>query len=117
MNLPNIKESDIQNAIIELLQRSGYIAWRNSVGARKFKNQTGEARWVRFGQPGFSDIFAIQPGTGKFVALECKVPTKKHSATPEQLKFIEQVKAQGGIAAVVCSSEEAATLLKIPGLF
>lgn len=117
MNKLPIKEHDIQNAIIELLQYQGYFTWRQNTGAAPFTDRHGTRQWVKFGQPGFSDIFAIQPGTGRFCALEVKHPDRRKTATVAQLKFIEDVKAQGGLAAVVCSTQEAATVLGLKGLF
>lgn len=105
-----ITEHEIMNSIIDLLNYEGYYVWRNNTGAQKY-NYNGRDRWVRFGQPGFSDVFAIQPRTGKFVALEVKHPSRKNSATYQQLEFIRKVKEQGGIASVVSSTEEVVTLL------
>lgn len=111
MKLPESSEKQIQNAIIELLNYEKYFVWRNNTGAQKFQNADGPTRWIRFGQPGFSDIFAIQPKTGRFVALEVKTPRTRNSATRFQLDFIQRVQEQGGIAAIVTSTEDVVTLL------
>src|SRR5581483_1852290 len=116
MKLPNQSEHQIQTSIIDLLRYENYYVWRNNTGAQKFQNANGPTRWVRFGQPGFSDIFAIQPKTGRFVALEVKTPTTKNRATHEQQQFIQRVQEQGGIAAIVCSTQEVVTLLGLKTL-
>lgn len=115
--LPALSEHQIQSAIIDLLRYENYYVWRNNVGAAPYiSSKTGKKQWVRFGQPGFSDIFAIQPGTGKFIALEVKTPKTRNNATRFQLDFIRQIQEKGGIAAVVCSTEEVVALLGIKAL-
>lgn len=115
--LPPISEHLIMNTIIDLLRYNNYLVWRNNVGARPWTDKYGRKKFIRFGKPGFSDIFAIQPKTGIFIALECKRPETRKDVTPAQQDFINQVNDKGGIAAVVCSSQEAATVLGIKGLF
>lgn len=118
MQLPNnyynksIHEKDIQNSIIELLKYHGYFCWRNNTGASKYRNSSGYERWVRFGQPGFSDIFAIQPRSGKFIGIEVKRDAK-HKPTPAQTEFLNQVNAKGGIGFVAWSIEQVAERLDI----
>ena len=116
MNKLPISEHKIMDSILDLLRYQGYFCWRNNTGASKYTNKYGQERFIRFGQPGFSDIFAIQPGTGKFVAIEVKTPKTRNNATRFQLDFIRQVQEKGGIAAVVCSPEECAIVLGIKGL-
>jgi len=113
--LPSVSEHAIMNAIIDLLRYENYYVWRNNTGAQKH-TYNGRERWVRFGKPGFSDIFAVQPKTGRFIALEVKTPRTKNSATRFQLDFIQRIKDQGGIAAVVCSAEEVIALLDLKTL-
>jgi len=114
--LPEISEHKIQDSIIDLLRYQGYFVWRNNTGATRYENKAGQQRFIRFGLPGFSDIFAIQPGTGKFIALEVKTPKTRNRATPAQVDFIQRVKDQGGIAAIVTDPSEVATVLGIKGL-
>lgn len=115
-NLLPIRESDIQNAVLELLQRNNYYAWRQNTGAAPFYDKRGVKSWVKFGQPGFADIMAVSPN-GTFVALEIKHPARRKTVTAAQEKFLADIKAHNGIASVICSVEEAATLLNIRGLF
>ncbi len=76
--------------------------WRSNVGA--LRDETG--RLVRYGLcDGASDILGIvrvvptqlEWGTGRFFALECKMPGKKPTAAQEA--FLELVRARGGFAA------------------
>lgn len=114
LSKPN--EHKIMDSIQDLLRYNGYLVWRNNVGGRPWTDKYGRKKYVKFGQPGHSDLFAIQRGTGKFCAFEIKRPETRKTATPAQLDFINQVKEQGGIAAVVCSAEECAAILGIKGL-
>ena len=87
------------------LSEAGCLIWRNNVGV--LKNAAGIP--IRFGLAvGSSDLIGIAPG-GRFLAVEIKTPTGK--ATPEQLRFIEAVRARGGIAGIARSPAEALALL------
>lgn len=61
----------------------------------------------KFSQSGASDILCCI--NGRFVALEVKTATGK--VTPLQWLFIDQVKAAGGVAAVVRSVEDVKVVL------
>lgn len=92
------------------------------------------ARFVTFGlgaaggrsNPGTSDLLGwvsqeITPEmVGQWVAILAAVEVKDlGSATPEQLRFIDQVRAAGGLAGVAHNVEEAAQILGIqitPGM-
>ena len=54
------------------------------------------------GYPGISDILGCYKG--KMIAIELKSP--KGNATPDQLRFIENVKDAGGIAFIAKSLDE-----------
>ena len=100
-----MKESDIQRLIMLALSEAGCLIFRNNVGV--LKNAAGIP--IRFGLAvGSSDLIGIAPG-GRFLAVEIKTPTGK--ATTEQLRFIEAVRARGGIAGIARSPAEALALL------
>lgn len=109
-------EHVIMNSIMDLLRYNNYLVWRVNVGGTKYEDKHGKKQFVRFGQAGHSDIFAVQPG-GRFVSLEVKTPARRKLATQFQLDWLQKVRDKGGIADVVCSVEEAAQLLGIRGLF
>ena len=100
-----MKEQDIQRLIMLALSEAGCLIWRNNTGV--LKNAAGIP--IRFGLcVGSSDLIGIAPG-GRFLAVEIKTP--KGKATPEQLRFIEAVRARGGIAGIARSPAEALALL------
>lgn len=100
-----MREQDIQRLIMLTLSEAGCLIFRNNVGV--LKNAAGIP--IRFGLAvGSSDLIGIAPG-GRFLAVEIKTPTGK--ATPEQLRFIEAVRARGGIAGIARSPAEALALL------
>ena len=84
------------------------ILMRNNVGSLEDKR----GRWVQFGlMKGSSDLIGIRKADGKFVALEVKLTGKK--PTEEQKNFIDVIRKNGGIAAVVTSVEEALSALSM----
>ena len=100
-----MKESDIQRLIMLALSESGCLIWRNNSGV--LKNAAGIP--IKFGLcVGSSDLIGLTPA-GRFLAVEIKTPTGK--ATPEQLRFIEAVRARGGVAGIARSPAEALALL------
>lgn len=100
-----MKESDIQRLIMLALSEAGCIIWRNNTGV--LKNAAGIP--IKFGLcVGSSDLIGITP-SGRFLAVEIKTP--KGKATPEQIRFIEAVRARGGIAGIARSPAEALALL------
>jgi ribosomal protein S19 len=121
-----------------ILQRIRLAASRIP-GVRLFRNNVGKAwmgkvikqtpemvvlqnpRFVQFGlQVGSGDLIGWKPVTitpdmvgqklAVFVSLECKTETGK--AKPEQINWMQQVSAAGGIASVVRSEEGAESALK-----
>lgn len=100
-----MKESDIQRLIMLALSEAGCVVWRNNTGV--LKNAAGIP--IKFGLcVGSSDLIGIAPG-GRFLAVEIKTP--KGKATPEQIRFIDAVRARGGIAGIARSPAEAVALL------
>lgn len=96
-------EHGIQTAIIEYLAYNGFKVWKNNVGAiREGK------RFVRFGQVGSSDIFAVKGG--KFYSIECKTPSGQ--LTESQALWIEDIKLHGGVAFVARSLDDVIEKLK-----
>ena len=100
-----MREQDIQRLIMLALSEAGCLIFRNNVGV--LKNAAGIP--IKFGLcVGSSDLIGLTP-TGRFLAVEIK--TSKGRATPEQLRFIEAVRARGGIAGIARSPAEALALL------
>lgn len=97
-------ETPLTYDAIAYLRAFGFIAWRQNSGVARYKSDDGHARRVEFGFPGLSDVGAIHPGSGRYVAVETKVPGKK--ATIEQREFLDEVNAAGGAGFVVHSLDE-----------
>ena len=110
-------ESAILKQIMMLCSRGACRLLRNNSGA--FQDKRGQ--WVRYGvgNPGGSDLLGWRTVTvteemvGAKIAVFCAIEVKaaKGKPIPEQVQFIDTVKAAGGIAGVARSPEEAAALL------
>lgn len=100
---PAVHESDIQRWARIALRAAGIYFVE--------VNHTAQARGMQRGTTkGTSDFIAIQPRTGRFVALEFKVPGGKLSDA--QVAFRDSVVGAGGIYAVVTSAEQALAAVK-----
>jgi len=78
------------------------------------ENQVG-GLWIKihggaYQQSGIADILGVVDG--RFVALEVKIPERKERVTKLQARFLEQVRQEGGIAAVVTDHHEALYIVK-----
>lgn len=101
-----MKESDIMRACILALSGAGCLIWRNNTGV--LPDRQGVP--IRFGLcVGSSDLIGITPD-GRFLAIETK--TAKGRIRPEQQRFIDAVRAKGGIAGIARSPEDALDLLR-----
>ena len=112
-------ETKVQRLIMLALSEAGCIVWRNeTAGAWVGKKlhhagqqvTLGDARFMPFGLcVGSSDLISIT-AEGKFMAIEVKTATGR--ASKEQLNFISQVKANGGLAGIARSAEDALKILR-----
>ncbi len=101
-----IKESDIQKAILEYLQYSGYYVWKNhSTGIFNAKG----GGFIPTGKPGVSDILGILPN-GRFLAIEVKKP--KGRLSEHQVQFIDDINKNKGLAFVAYSIDDVQTTFK-----
>lgn len=107
-------EAGVQAAVRLEASRRGWRVWRNNVGV--LPDERGVP--VRFGLANdsaalnkrvkSSDLIGLDD-TGRFVALECKAPGWRYTATPRevaQLQFIGIVAALGGRARFITSPEQ-----------
>ncbi len=97
-------ETPLTYDVISYLRLFGFIAWRQNSGVAKYKGKDGHVRRVEFGFTGLSDVGAVHPGSGRYVAVETKMPGK--GATTEQQEFIDEVNAAGGAGFVVHNLDE-----------
>lgn len=86
------------------LQRQIRKALESSFGGVWVKNHGGP-----YMSEGVSDITGCL--SGRFIAFEVKLPGKEKTITRLQQKFINEVKANGGIAGMVTSFEDCVHLL------
>jgi hypothetical protein len=91
---PIPREAEVQRAIVAVLKFHGLKVWRSNTGAFTGEHN-GRKRFIRFGEPGMSDLFALLP-TGRFACVEVKRPGAK--PTPAQLAFLMEINAAGGFA-------------------
>ena len=98
----NETEKQIQKAIIDYLRLKKYVVFKHhSTG---FTSKGGEIRTFKYGDKGISDLIACTP-EGRFCAIEVK-RKKGGKVSDDQKYFIEQVKANGGIAFVAYSIDD-----------
>lgn len=102
-----VSETDIQNQIRVAL--SPYCnVFRVNVGLC----YTRDGRPMRTGVPvGFSDLFGHRKSDGRAFYIEVKTLTGR--ASPDQLRFLERMIADGAIAGICRSPEDALRLLGV----
>lgn len=97
--VPKPLERDIQKQCLAYLTTvRGFFAWRSNTGAVSIGK-----RFVRFGQPGASDVLAVLPA-GRLLALELKRPGCK--PTPAQESWLAAVRDAGGLAIVATGLDD-----------
>lgn len=100
---PIAREAVVLDQCLELLKIRNVFHWRQNVGGMELQDPWGHLRYVRFGQPGISDILAILPRhsqkPGVLLALEVKRPGGKTTAAQD--RFLQNVRDQGGEAHVI----------------
>lgn len=99
------EEHAIQNSIRLALADSCYL-FRMNVGT----GYTQDGRYFSTGVPkGFSDLFGFRKSDGRAVFIEVKTKTGRVSA--DQLRFIEKMNADGAIAGVCRTAQDAVKLI------
>lgn len=106
----HLSEKEIQDSIVDYLSRCSSIAWvrRMNSGLFRVKDHYG-VRWIRAGFEGCPDIMA-QTTKGQFVAIEVK--NFEGCATPEQIDFLQAVRAGGGIGIIARSVDDVISALR-----
>ena len=90
--------TQMQNLTINLIYEIGGRAWRNNTGAA-YRNQ----RLIKYGEVGSGDVIGFLPD-GLFISVEIK--TLNDSTSAEQIEFIEQVRAVGGVAFIAAQIKD-----------
>ena len=98
-------EADALREVIQALRAHPAVAWceRQNSGA---VNSGG--RFIRFGWPGCADVLG-QLLDGRFLAVEVKAA--KGSASPEQVAFLDRIRAAGGVGFIARSMVDVVTAL------
>lgn len=96
MSPPPATETDLVYQILDYLRLCGVCAWRQNTGGLTRTNDAGEETYTQFGVPGQSDILGILPGTGRFLAIEVKLPGNK--PTDSQWEYLLRIQKNGGVA-------------------
>lgn len=89
-------EAPVLHECLAWLHAHGVFVWRNNTGTY----WSGD-RPISYGYPGSADIIGLLPGSGRFLAIECKSSIGKQSR--KQLHFQEQVERDGGVYLLVRS--------------
>jgi hypothetical protein len=98
---PKEKESVLQKAIIEYLNKIGIFAFRHNTGAVLMRYK-GKNRFIRFGIKGSSDILGIMKD-GRFLSIEVK--RKGETPTLDQFNWMDRIADNNGFAVWVDSWE------------
>ena len=98
---PDPKEAAILASALQALTFYPSVAWFSRMNSGAYSVGEGKGRrFVRFGFEGCPDILGMLKG-GTLLAIECKTETGK--LTDHQARFLEMVKANGGVG-FVCRS-------------
>jgi len=112
-----VKESDVKDAIWEMLAKSPDVAWFtvNTTGLfKRGKYKYSIGKWFKTNKDkenhdGLSDITGMLLG-GQCFAIEIKKPGKEPA--PEQWDYINYVNDNGGVAGYATSVKEAEQIIR-----
>ena len=111
---PVILERDIQKVILQALSLHPLVARieRINVMAGRLVGKDGKAsRFMRSCRRGRVDIDGFTTD-GRVIAIEVKRPATRHTVTPEQQEYLDQVKEANGLAGVATCVEEAFAIVE-----
>ena len=100
-----VKEKETQKAIMEVLEWKHIFHWRNNSGAI-VSEYKGKQRFMRFGDTGSPDIFAVKDG--KIIGIEVKSSIGKQS--DNQKDWQERFEKAGGTYILAKSINDIITL-------
>ena len=103
------RESEVVDEVTKHLDRRGIYWWRNQRGRYK----TPYGAWITYGgKDGSADLQALWPKTGVFWSIELKRPGGLMQ--DNQIKWLKEVRSNGGVASVVESVEHIEMVLSDP---
>ena len=99
---PKIRETDIKRAIVQFLRLRGFRCWVRNVGGAY------GLQFVRFAEPGQSDIWGYEVGTARHIEVEVKRKGARTDSKRAALQkaWLEQCRRDGVIAFQAASVEE-----------
>jgi hypothetical protein len=106
---PEPTEAQVLSAVRTALQWHPQVRhmWRLNSGSAWLAGKGGRERPVKFHDiDGASDLIGILSG-GRWIAVEVKRPSTRNGATPQQLAFLDRIRAAGGIAFVAWDAAQA----------
>ena len=101
-------ESHVLDGCLRYLELRSIYHWRNNTGAV----QVRPGQFMRFGKVGSSDILGCLP-SGRLLCVECK--SKGGRLSPEQERFLAEVRKLGALALVVRGWQELDEALREAG--
>jgi len=106
-----MKEKVLQKIIINHLNSNGCFVW--GINSGKIPIHTTHGNRFFTGAPtGHSDIQGIHKASGKFIAIEVKVPERRKNVTIAQQLFLDKIKGYGGISGLATSEDEALQIVE-----
>ena len=107
------RESDIQRAIMDYLGARRFRVFRRNVGSR-VDEYKGKRRFIRFSQPGASDLWGWSRDNGRHFEIEVKRPGARTDPVREarQRAWLYNAKADGAVAFEADSVEDCERQLK-----
>ena len=97
--LPELSEAELQKETLKSLSKLGIYHWRNN---------TGRKHNLMFGVKGGGDILGLLKN-GKFLSIEVKNRLGKQS--PAQIKFMDIINKNNGLAVCIHTLEELEVIL------
>ena len=92
-------EGDLVTAVLSYLSLRGIPATRHHAGEIH-----RQGLHMHLGSPGWPDIIAVLPPTGRLLGVECKAEKGKQS--PSQVAMGERIEEAGGLYVVVRTVQE-----------
>lgn len=107
-----MSETDLVRAIVIYLRVQGIFCWRQNTGAARYGGSKGKKpRFVRYGEPGISDVLGMMKD-GRFLAIEVKLPGNEEPSD-NQKEFMAKVRASKGITFVATCIEDVRDKLEL----
>lgn len=104
-----MNERQLCQVIVNALTYMGCMVWRENAGMIPIDSKTGR-RMIRMAKAGTADIIGMTK-SGRFIAVEVKMPKRKKNVTEHQLEFLAEVRRHGGVAGVATSPDEAISIM------